>query len=341
MTQKKESENEEVSRVPDYTKFKPRKEVKGKKEVRETVFSFPFTEEEQLKKYLKRAAGIVIPDVQVCEGHSTPWRAVCDAYFARSPVSVWKGCIPDDGIVQTIHGPVQMVDVEIGEQVLGWNGSKTEWSDVLGKRLSGDQEVFCIKTNSSDLRVTAKHRVLIFKKIKTPRKGKGGYKAIGWTPCWVECKDLVVGDFLVQPFGYVDDDGMKPTLEREAELIGLLIGDGGCSKHKVWVAHHKNATYMDHYRRTCFDLFGKNLHYNDSTNTSFLFSTWASDRLKSLGVVGNAYTKRIPRWIWSATVSEKLAFLRGYLDADGCPAQNNCPAETARLSGQTIPFSIP
>jgi hypothetical protein len=25
----------------------------------------------------------------VCPGHSTPWRAFCDAYFARTPVQVW------------------------------------------------------------------------------------------------------------------------------------------------------------------------------------------------------------------------------------------------------------
>lgn len=43
-----------------------------------------------MRDYLRIAFGVVIPDVQVCEHHSTPWRAFCDAYFARSPVAIWK-----------------------------------------------------------------------------------------------------------------------------------------------------------------------------------------------------------------------------------------------------------
>ena len=33
--------------------------------------------------------GIKIPKQAVCEQHGSPWRAFCDAYFARNPLSVW------------------------------------------------------------------------------------------------------------------------------------------------------------------------------------------------------------------------------------------------------------
>lgn len=53
-------------------------------------FTLPIRTEANLKLFLQYAFGVVIPDTQVCDTHSTPWRAFCDAYFATSPVSVWK-----------------------------------------------------------------------------------------------------------------------------------------------------------------------------------------------------------------------------------------------------------
>lgn len=54
------------------------------------VLSPPRTPEE-LAEIIWRAWGVCIPDVQVCPHHSTPWRAFCDAYFAKRPGSVWVG----------------------------------------------------------------------------------------------------------------------------------------------------------------------------------------------------------------------------------------------------------
>lgn len=50
----------------------------------------PIDTEDQLRAYMAQRFGVRIPDVQVCPNHSTPWRAFCDAFFARSPVAVWK-----------------------------------------------------------------------------------------------------------------------------------------------------------------------------------------------------------------------------------------------------------
>lgn len=50
----------------------------------------PITTEDQLRAYMAQRFGMRIPDVQVCPDHSTPWRAFADAFFARSPIAVWK-----------------------------------------------------------------------------------------------------------------------------------------------------------------------------------------------------------------------------------------------------------
>lgn len=53
-------------------------------------FILPIISESTLKDFIQFAFGVIVPDTQVCVNHSTPWRAFCDAYFARSPISVWK-----------------------------------------------------------------------------------------------------------------------------------------------------------------------------------------------------------------------------------------------------------
>ena len=58
--------------------------------IRETEFKLPIRTENDLRKFVERAFGVHIPDVQVCANHSTPWRAFCDAYFCRNTVAIWK-----------------------------------------------------------------------------------------------------------------------------------------------------------------------------------------------------------------------------------------------------------
>lgn len=59
--------------------------------LRQDEFHLPIRTEKTLRDFVKFAWGISIPDTQICPNHSTPWRAFVDAYFARSPVSVWHG----------------------------------------------------------------------------------------------------------------------------------------------------------------------------------------------------------------------------------------------------------
>jgi hypothetical protein len=46
--------------------------------------------DDELRALVLALWGVRIPDVQVCPNHTTPWRAFSDAFFARSPVTVWK-----------------------------------------------------------------------------------------------------------------------------------------------------------------------------------------------------------------------------------------------------------
>ena len=53
--------------------------------------SVPTVRDEQaLATWLWESFGVKLPDVAVCEGHSTPWLAFCDCYFARHSTVVAK-----------------------------------------------------------------------------------------------------------------------------------------------------------------------------------------------------------------------------------------------------------
>ncbi len=45
---------------------------------------------DELRDWLWRTLNVRFPDTQVCPNHSTPWRALCAAYFAETPVTIWK-----------------------------------------------------------------------------------------------------------------------------------------------------------------------------------------------------------------------------------------------------------
>lgn len=47
-------------------------------------------DDDELWWYIYGVFGIKVPRTQVCDDHTTPFKALADAYFARYPVAVWK-----------------------------------------------------------------------------------------------------------------------------------------------------------------------------------------------------------------------------------------------------------
>lgn len=83
-----------------------------------------------LDRFLWDTLGIVLPNVVVCEhkGHTTPWRAFHDAYFARSPTAVWKASRGFGGKSFTLALLVwtEAVTLRADANVLGGSGEQSE-----------------------------------------------------------------------------------------------------------------------------------------------------------------------------------------------------------------------
>lgn len=87
----------------------------------------PSTEDE-LADILFRFLGVRIPNVQVCEHHSTPWRAFADAYFARHPVSIWKGArgLAGKSYTLALLAWVEALTLRADVSILGGSGEQSE-----------------------------------------------------------------------------------------------------------------------------------------------------------------------------------------------------------------------
>jgi hypothetical protein len=93
------------------------------------VFTLPLVSDGALKSFVRHAFGVVIPSVQVVEGHATPWQAFSDAYFARYPVSVWEASRGFGGksyllsLLSLTEGLTLKADVKI----LGGSGAQSKY----------------------------------------------------------------------------------------------------------------------------------------------------------------------------------------------------------------------
>lgn len=254
-------------------------------------FSLPLKTEEELKLFVEKAFGVLIPNKQICPGHTTPWQAFADAYFAVSPVAIWKACVPGSSIVYTEFGARKVQDLVIGEKVWGIKNKKIVLGTVKDIWVTGEEEVYKISTQSGDLYCTENHRVLVHRKFPAPKSGRGDYHTVEWKDIFVPVSDIRIGgrydgDLLVHPFGH-DKRSSFPecgiSIDTDfLELCGLIAGDGDVQKHKFSITHGE-----------------------------------AANLLGELGTYGMSHTKGIPQWVYELPRELKIAFLRGYSDGNG------------------------
>jgi hypothetical protein len=95
-------------------------------------FRLPLADEEALRLFLETAFGVKIPDVAVCPGHVSPWRAVTDAYFARQRVMVCKASRGFGGksFLLAMLGLTEALTLKADVNILGGSGEQSR--RVLG-----------------------------------------------------------------------------------------------------------------------------------------------------------------------------------------------------------------
>lgn len=90
-------------------------------------FRLPLRTEKELELFVELAFGAQIPKKAICDGHVSPWRFFCDAYFARHPVIVVKGSRGFAGKTYTLSAlsATELVTLNADVNLLGGSGAQS------------------------------------------------------------------------------------------------------------------------------------------------------------------------------------------------------------------------
>ena len=245
-------------------------------------------------------------------------------------------CMPASTLVYTLDGPKRIVDVKEGDFVWSCDDTGIRASRVIGCYDNGEDEILEIKTTNRTVRCNPAHRLLARRAHEVAAApGQTGDRNIGgrkmrveWCTEYVAAQELEPGDALVALDRIPDLGGDtapngRALTEGFMEFCGLLLGDGNLIKANgkyvgVQIARADSARYMDHYR----DVARKEFRAGGTTPThgerhGMAKLSAAAQELFDLGFSGTAFTKRVPEWVHGLKEDLRLAFLRGFLDADG------------------------
>jgi len=243
------------------------------------------------------------------------------------------GCLTaDTKVFLNPRGAVTIAEVKADDWVyaLDLNTMAIVKRPVKGVVCTGVKPVFKLTTeNFREIKATANHPFLVLQ-----RAGKH------WRLVWKPLEQLRVGDYIALSQGLPDEGKpyrigyqpqlkrikIKPRLPRETSeelmwLLGLYLGDGFIERggrnvpRRVYFAVPEGDPARPKLIELLQQLFGvgwKPKGISVTVNSAIL-----ADFLLSLGFSGTAREKHLPSWVFGLPLRQKLAFIEGYLDADG------------------------
>ena len=248
------------------------------------------------------------------------------------------GCLTADATIFTVdRGPVSIADIREGDVVFGTDlvSMSPVARRVMATRNNGVQPTFRITTaNFRQLEATANHPFLVLDRVHDEQS---------FTVRWRRLENINVGDYVAVSRGLGDTGSarfigdyrypvtkrgrakpIKLPVETNDELMWLLgayLGDG-YTEHtngrprRVNFAVPPTDPARPRLERALRELFGVEGVQKGPVALA-VGSSILGDFVNWLGFGGTAREKRIPTWVWSLPIEQKLAFIEGYLDTDG------------------------
>ena len=271
----------------------------------------------------------------------------------------YGSCLLSDSYIKTSTGIKEIKNILKGDVVIGFDikTQKKIKSNVLDVVCNGEKQTYKISTQHNYLKVTDNHKLPfydyndnIFKEkfVSELKIGDGliinnhdEYKEqikINKTVEIKEYKNRIYNDF-------VDDLKYIPDFVDEdfAKLFGFLLGDGGVNVTRPYMVYfaygvhdiinQKYINLLEKYSNKEIYL-RKNNKYANGIASAVVNSKSLATILKNMKFAGDARTKRIPKWIYSASIEIRKAFLEGLQDADGSVNIDkwNCKRFTIEMS---------
>jgi len=243
-------------------------------------------------------------------------------------------CLPGDQLVWTPDGPTPIMCLGRGDHIWQMNAygiTENVVDAIIPQPIPAT--IYQITTPHRTLRASDNHPIMCVE--VTP--GLGPYQRQGANLIWKRADQIAEGDLIVtveelpdQGQSSVDD---IPLTEEFMEIAGLYMGDGDGSERDGLRFAIPAGPLQDYYAAVARRVFepsttrgepgrGRNRDYGpiSARQREYIFTVGSKRAYKlfrSLGLTGKARTKTVPGWVFAAARPLRLAFLRGYLDADG------------------------
>ena len=136
-----------------------------------------------------------------------------------APGQTMWGCLPAGTKVLTAHGPMNIEQVAIGDEVWTLDGKAMTKRRVTRSGQTGVKPLYTIEARGRCVRATANHEFLVRRKYASPKPGPGGYRVVEWRNDWVAAENLTTEDYLLAAH---DVGGQQARMDHmvEADYVG-------------------------------------------------------------------------------------------------------------------------
>ena len=268
------------------------------------------------------------------------------------------GCLAEGSQVTTPGGTKPIELVMPGDKVLSYDEAAGSlcWRRVTAKRYSGEQPVRDVRVGSRQLRVTDNHPFYSYAYDASRPKKLGRYslayvRADRLEKAIVPVSSLDYGEphklELPEATTVFDSSNQysegfvaerkrperlavgETTTDDLMWLFGLFTGDGSIdaaaskSGGRRWAKVVFSVPLQDRARVRLVDVMSRVMPGAVPTERADgVTLSWNSvdlaDLLEANGFVTGALHKRVPHWVLDLPESQRLSFVAGYLDSDGC-----------------------
>jgi Fe-S cluster assembly protein SufB len=263
-------------------------------------------------------------------------------------------CLSGDTRIYTARGVVPLRDVLPGDVVFSLDEDANQIIPAPVKAFmpKGERPVFEVKVGTRVIRATENHPFLVLESKREAGRQRGRYVRF-----WKYLRDIQPGD-LVAVAKSLPDVGQEYTLEHpkvetnwrhtpvtlpqktSTDLmwwLGLYMGDGFIHRdnEKARVEFAIPATdqpLRSEFKQATARLFDVAAQNGDPYRLT-VGSTVVARYLEINGFSGGALEKRIPAWVFALPQEQILAFLGGYVDADGYVRDHQSSHDVMLTSG--------
>ncbi|CDO88315.1 Fe-S cluster assembly protein SufB [Mycobacterium triplex] len=240
-------------------------------------------------------------------------------------------CLAGETLVWTANrGQVPIKQIESGDRVFAYDEDAERFivAPVKASAQTDTRLTYAVKTTRRSIRATDNHPMLVLRDERKPGRQRARY-----VRRWVTVGELNPGDFIAVPRA-IPDAGVAAQLPGVAGLtsptvsstdlmwlLGLYIGDGNLhlSTKTYRVQFAIPATDVEvraELTRVVKDLFG--LRCIDADEYRVVVNSKAlTEWIVQVGFGGVSLTKHVPDWVYGLPIDQRLAFLGGWVDADG------------------------